>query len=310
MRTFASYIMRGHAAAILIAAAFTVLSLLAPPLMQISAAVIALVTLRNSAQYGLSVILGAGIAAGVFAWVLMSGLRPGMGVIIAVWAASWLPVWLAANVLRATRSISLALGTAAALGIAAVVFVNIVIGDTTAWWRAVLATAFQPVTSGEGAAISPGDIDAFLDALAGLMTGMIGGAIVIGVMTSLFIGRWWQAILYNPGGFRTEFQGLRIGRQFSIFAVVVTAVMMMGPEAAASMASDVVIVLMATYLFAGLALAHAAAAAKNASAAWLISLYGLLFVLPQLVIVLASAGFTDSWMDLRRYLRPGRKPTA
>lgn len=309
MLTFASYIMRGHVTAILVAAVFALLSLVVPPLMQVSAAVVALVTLRYSAQYGLAVILGAAIATGLCAW-LLPGIRPGIGAILAAWAAAWLPVWLAANVLRVTRSMPLALGAAAALGIVAVVFMNITIGDTAAWWRTILATVFQPVISGEGATLNAGDIDSFLDALARLMTGMIGGGIVIGVMTSLFIGRWWQAMLYNPGGFRAEFQRLRIGRQFSLFAAVVVAIMMMGPEAAARMASDTLIVLMATYLFAGLALAHAAVAVKNASTAWLISMYGMLFVLPQLVIVLASAGFTDSWMDLRRFIRPGHKPGA
>jgi hypothetical protein len=310
MHTVASFIMRSHATAIAVAAVFAATSLLAPPLMQISAAVVALVTLRYSAHYGLTVILGAGVAASALTWLVSSDVRSGIGIVIAAWAASWLPVWLAANVLRMTRSLALALVAAAALGVVAVVFMNLVIGDTTAWWRAVLATTFQPVISGEGATLNASDIDAFLDALAGLMTGMIGAGVVIGVTTSLFIGRWWQAILYNPGGFRTEFQGLRVGRQFSLFAAVVVAIMTLGPEASARMASDTLIVLMATYMFAGLALAHAAVAAKNANAIWLIAMYGMLFVLPQLVIVLASAGFTDSWMDLRRFFRSGRTPAA
>lgn len=308
MRTFAAYIMRGRLAAMLIAATFALLSLLVPPLMQLSAAVVALVTLRHSAPAGLVVMLGAGMIAALFAGVALSDMSHGFAVVIAAWAVSWLPVWLAANALRVTRSLALALMVAAGLGIGAVVFMNIVLGDTAAWWRDMLTTAFAPVLGGDAVSIGGDDLDAFLDALAGLMTGIVGAGIVIGAMTGLFIGRWWQAMLYNPGGFRAEFHALRVGRQFALFAVVVATVMMFGPAAAARLASDVLIVIIAAYMFAGLALAHAFSAAKQASAGWLIAMYGALFVLPQLVVILAAAGFTDSWMDLRGHFKPGRTP--
>ena len=35
----------------------------------------------------------------------------------------------------------------------------------------------------------------------------------------LLIGRWWHAILDNPGGFAREFQGLRLDRRISIVTV-------------------------------------------------------------------------------------------
>ena len=112
------------------------------------------------------------------------------------------------------------------------------------------------------------------------------------------------ALALHTGGFRAEFHALRIGRQLSMFTLVVTAIATLAPANAASTASDAMLVLIAAYMFGGVALMHAAVAARNGHVAWLIAMYLMLaFLLPQMAVVLAAAGFADSWMNLRKYFR-------
>ena len=206
--------------------------------------------------------------------------------------------------LRSTRSVETTLAVAAGLGISGIVFIHLWLGDATAWWRSILSETIRPALESSGTTLGAEEIDTMIDSVAGAMTGVVGAGFVVGIMTSLFIGRWWQSVLYNPGGFRAEFHALRIGRQLSIFTLVVTAIAIFAPADAASTASDAMLVLIAAYMFGGVALMHAAVEARNGHVAWLIAMYVMMaFLLPQMAVVLAAAGFADSWMNLRKYFR-------
>jgi len=55
---------------------------------------------------------------------------------------------------------------------------------------------------------------------------------------------------------------------------------------------------------AGLALIHHLIDVREINKAWLITLYLLLmFIAPQLMVLLAIVGFADAWMDLRRFIQ-------
>jgi len=41
--------------------------------------------------------------------------------------------------------------------------------------------------------------------LAHFMSGVAAAGSVYGLLFGLFLARWWQAALYNPGGFRADY---------------------------------------------------------------------------------------------------------
>ena len=54
------------------------------------------------------------------------------------------------------------------------------------------------------------------------LQGLIGYIVALQVVLSLLLARWWQALLYNPGGFQAEFHQLRLSvRQAAVLVAAV-----------------------------------------------------------------------------------------
>ncbi|ROR35169.1 hypothetical protein [Inmirania thermothiophila] len=292
--------MAGRAQAVLVTAGAAVLSFLAPPLSWISGAALALVTLRRGAVEGAWVGL-----LGALAVALLTGLWLGTPAPAASLAAVlWLPLWILGQVLRATVSWSAALGAAAALAAVQVAaFYVLVGGDAAGFWRAVLATGAGPLLERMGVR----DVDEAVAAVAPAMTGLVAAGAVLSQTACLALARWWQAMLYNPGGFQAEFHALRLPRWMAWATVVLAVAAWALPGGAGALARDLVAVCIALQMVQGLAVVHGAAAIARLPWPWLGLFYLLaLLVLPQVGMVLAALGFADQWVDLRRRLRARR----
>ena len=298
MQAIARYVMRGRLQAMLVAAAMAMLSLLLPPLNYISGAVVGLVTLRKGWSEGLIIIAGAGAVTALFA--SLTPLDAAHAVMLA--AAIWLPVWLLALVLRQTVSLAATLSSAALAGGLVVVGAYWSLDNPAQAWRDVLDRLIDLAQQQDelNAADTLGQM--LMDA-APHMTGMLAAALVLGLMMSLFLARWWQAALYNPGGFRREFHGLRLGRGFALVTLAALAATLAASGWLGEVAANVLIVLVAAYLVHGLGLLHGIVAAKQIHVGWLITLYAVTLILPQSSLLLAAGAFADSWMDIRSRIK-------
>jgi hypothetical protein len=300
MQAIARYIMRGRMQAILVAAAAAMLSLLLPPLNYISSAVVALVTLRKGWREGSVIIAGAAVAMAIFA--SLTPMDPLHAVLLA--AAIWLPVWMLALVLRHTVSLSATVSVAALVGCVIVLGVYLGMDDPAQTWRDIMdGLIAQAQQESEQAAADA--LSKMLMSLAPHMTGMLVAAMMLGLTLSVFLARWWQALLYNPGGFGREFHALRLGRNFALVALGTLAVSVAASGWPAEVAANAMIVIVAAYLLHGMGLAHGVVAAKGINVAWLISLYALTLILPQFSLLLAAVAFADSWTDIRGRIKPG-----
>lgn len=300
MQALARYIMRGRMQAILVAAVAAMLSLLLPPFNYLSSAVVALVTLRKGWSEGLIIILGSGVAMAALA--LLTPVDPLHADLLA--AAIWLPVWLLALVLRRTVSLSTTVSAAAVAGGVVVVGAYLGVDNPAQAWRDVLERLVEQAQEQNELAAADTLGKMLMDA-APHMTGMLVAALVLGLTLSLFLARWWQAALYNPGGFRREFHGLRLGRNFALVTVGTLALSMMASGWLAEVGANALIVLVAAYLLHGLGLLHGIVAAKGIHVGWLITVYALTLILPQSTLLLAVAAFADSWVDIRARIKKG-----
>lgn len=308
MRGFAQYIMRGRLQAMLVAVAMAILSLILPPMNYLSSAVIALVTLRRGWQEGLIIIVGAGAVMAVF--TLVTPLNPIYAGVFA--AAVWVPVWLLALVLRATVSLSTTVMVAGVIGLVGIVLTYQVLDNPAQSWQEVMGRVIEqapvpaPAEKGQTAANPLGEM---LEQAAPHMTGMAVAALVLGLMLSLLLARWWQALLYNPGGFKREFHALRLSRGFAAVALAVLLVSLLTADRLQEVALNMLIVVVAVCLLPGLALLHGIVETKAAHPAWLAGIYVLgVFVLPQLALVLAVTALADSWLDIRARLQSKGPP--
>lgn len=292
MRFLASFVMQGRMQAMLAAAACAVLSLILVPAAWLSGAVIALVTLRQGAREGLVVSAGAALGAGALITPIMGNPLPALGFALLL----WLPVWLLAMVLRHTVSLAYSVQTATLLGLLMVLGVHLAVADPVVWWQHLLNTLVKPSILRAGYA-KPAEIDRLLKLAAEFMTGTAAAFMVITLMLGLLTGRWWQAMLYNPGGLRQEFHDLRMGRTVTLATL---AVLGLAVATQSTLIRDGAIVMMVMYVFQGLALIHGLVAKTGAHTVWLVGLYVLMaFALPQVLIVLAGVGLIDSGLDFR-----------
>lgn len=289
MRFLAGYIMRGPMQAVLVASVCAVLSLILPPFSYLGGAAVALVTLRLGAWRGAQVVLGATLAVTVLSLLALQSPVPGPAFLAAV----WLPMWVLALELRRSVSLSRALVMAAGFGVLFVVMFHGMVDDPAAFWRKM----FESVFSDAGAPTVEG-----MDEVYALMTGALAAGFTLSLVGSLFIARWWQAQLYNPGGFQREFHALRFGPLLGLITLAVAGLAYLGDERLAAFASDVVIVLVVLLLLHGIAVVHGLIKLKGAHSLWLGLMYMLLLVmLPQTAITLSALGLADAWFDFRAF---------
>ncbi len=275
------------------------LSLLIPPASILSTSVVALVTLRKGTVPG-ALILGLATAiSGGIALLALGGVNLAIGFLILM----WLPVWLLAVLLRSSRSLALAIVGAMVLGFVMLGGQFMQSADPVAEWTALLGPFVESLADAQ---LVEGSQQATLVALmASWMPGIVAAGFFLQLTVSLLLARWWQALLYNPGGFRTEFHQLRLPRVLSIALLLAVLPMLMQSGTEVTVAEYALILLVVAWFIQGLALAHGIVGKLGSSSGWLIGIYLLLlFALPHTVIVLAMVGIADAWFDFRARLGP------
>ena len=309
MRVFAGYILRGRLQAISVAVVAAALAMLLPLFGHVAGGAVALVTLRNGIQEGIIVVVASAAVLAVFGHV--STIDGGIvnTVVGAVVTLIWIPILATAQILRITRSINAALTVTGALTAAGVVAFYLYAGDGAAWWRNILQELLVPLLQHVEIPGLSGDNTALIDNMARVMTGAIAATVVFTTMINLFIGRWFQGLLFNPGGFSEEFRSLHLDRRMGIIAVIVLLAATFAGGIPGNLAVNLLFVIGAVYTLQGLSLVHAVVTYTRAHSAWLIGLYTLmLFLPPQVALALSAAGFADSWMDVRARFKKAEPP--
>jgi hypothetical protein len=283
MRALAQFVMRGPLQASGVAALTTAI----PLLFWVGAAVVGLVILRLGIRQGLNVGLWALLPALSWSWF---GQDPTALVVL-------LEVMLMTALLRMTSSWDKALcgGTFLAIVTGLVLpqlypgLMDILVQTGVQFYQQYNADVAQALGSNLESVIRQ------------TMSASMAGTYLALAIGMTLLARGWQAALYNPGGLRTEFHGLRLS---PIFAVVFAITMVIGPV----LGLNTVLLAWAagTPLFlAGLALVHGVVALKKLSRQWLVMFYIALVLLgPSLMILLVVLAFVDSWLNIRGRINP------
>ncbi|MGB5534935.1 MAG: hypothetical protein WBN08_03455 [Thiogranum sp.] len=300
MRALAGFIVAGPLQAVLVIALFTVLSFLAPPLTSIlsygGAAALALYSLQAGARSGVIVLLGAMLVTGLLIEMLLH-----QGLTIAVTSLLlWIPVWLVAVVLRETRSLAMAMLALSALAMAGILLAFVWFGDPSQWWLERLQGLINSLAAQPELQIDTDSLMEFAKQVAPFMTGSLAAGLSFAALTCLMLGRWWQSLMLKPGALRKEFYALRLNRMLSLLAVAIFAVAALALGSISALALQWSLVVMGPFLFVGLAVVHATLANLKAGRIWLIVIYILMSLLPQVMMLVVVTGMLDPWLDLRR----------
>lgn len=305
MRLIAAFIMRGRWQAILATAGLAILALLLMPLSwpltYLSGGVVGLVTLVQGPKEGLLNAAGATALVAVLA-LLLAG-QPTVAAGFAVML--WLPAWLLATGLYLSRSLPLMLLVNALLAMTGVIGIYLLLPDPAQWWYGYLTGQVMPVLKQAGMEIP--DEAAFLAGLeeaSRMMTGTMAASISFGLAISLFIARWWQALVSNrPGAFGEEFRALRLGRVAALVAALLALPALLMEGGLAELARNLLAVVVIAFLFQGLAVGHDLVRRFGANQVWLVVLYMVVVLtLPWGLLLVALVGAMDNGIDYRARL--------
>lgn len=281
MRALAEFIMRGRMQAILVMAVAAAV----PMLFWLSAAAGCLVLLRRGLNDALGVLVWAVLPA--LAWWYFGDPRTMLVLLGSLGLAlllrnqnSWPRVMLC--------SVGLGLLYAWALGVVFGGPIAALASELQKVLPGVLSDAFEQLSIEERAKLEA--------LLVPVLTGLLAALLQVTTLLSLMLGRYWQALLYNPGGFGTEFRSLRLS---PVLAMLLLVGMLLGPSI------DVQLAMLAPLcsvplVFAGLALIHGLVAQGRMSRFWLVGLYVTLVLFMQLIYpLLAVLAIVDSLFDFR-----------
>jgi len=296
MKSLASFILRGQNQAILVAVATGVLAMMMPPLSLLSGAAVALTTLRSGMRSGAVVMLGSTAFVAGLTWLSLGNVLPALMFL----AVLWLPLWVLGWVLRETRSLALTTIAASVLGIVGIIATYLILGDVSSWWKEVLLTMAEPAME-VGGPLEPEVVEQAMASMSKVMTGVAAAGFMLNTIMCLYLARGWQAQLFNPGGFSSEFHELRFGVKAAMVSMAVIVLSMVPLGGISNVATEIMIVVLSLYVIQGLAMIHAVIAIRKMHAAWLIGVYMVtFFILPQLMVVVALLGLVDTWVDFRQ----------
>jgi len=300
MRALAGLIVAGPGQAVLVIALCTVLSFLAPPLTSIlgygGAAALALYSLHAGATPGATALLGAAVVTGVLTQLM---LHQGLAVVVTS-LMLWIPVWLAAVVLRRTGSLAMAMLGLTGLALMLVTLIFVLFGDPGPWWVARLESLGDAVAAQKELGIDTAAVAQFIETVAPLMTGTLAAGLSFAALSCVLLGRWWQALLVNPGGLRKDFYALRLNQVLSLAGIAMVGLATLKLGVLSSLALQWSLIAMVPFLLVGLAVVHASLANLKAAKGWLIALYILMSLLPQVLLMVILVGVLDPWLELRR----------
>jgi hypothetical protein len=198
-----------------------------------------------------------------------------------------------ALVLRTTVNLSLAVlaavGLGVATGLALMAFAGDYLDQLVLYFTEFLVSMEQQLAQG-GQAVELPKPDAMQ------IAGMLGAGSATLSVVCLLLARYWQAALYNAGGFGVEFKALYYPASVtSVLVLVALALTGLGVEYR-TWAMMCVIPL----TFAGLALLHSYADMRGRGSGWLTAFYIAWVVFDPVKLVLVVFAIADSWMNFRR----------
>jgi len=279
MKGLAAFVMRGRFQALLVTLAGAGSLLFC----WISAAVVALVLLRK----------GVGAGLGLLAWALLPS-----GALLYAYGDSGplsllVGTTLLAVVLRSSVSLPLALLACVPVG----VLTGLVLTTFGGGYLDQIVQAFGQFMASMEEQLSQGG-EAVVLARPGTVqvAGMLGAGTAASSALCLLLARYWQAALYNPGGFGQEFKALYYPPAVAL-GLAICAIGLASADAAYRTWAVIAVVPLA---LAGVALVHARAAWRGQGKGWLAGFYVAWLLFDPVKLLVVFAAIADSWFKFRQ----------
>ena len=295
MKAIATFIMQGGRQATIVVATMAILSLLMPPLLIVSVAAVCLVTLRNGAIEGLKVLVGSTVATALMSFMLLGTSLVSFTYLFVM----WLPAFLVSMVLRETGQLNKALEFLVVLGMLAVAGVYLTLDSPAQFWLTGIQEVLKSLAEQQELPVTQTELEDGLVFWSQYITGVVVAGTLVSLLMSLMLGRWWQGLLYNAGGFDEEFSHFRLLPRDGIVFVVLMALGMLLDGSFAELVWNLDIQVLLLFFIVGISVVHVVIKNRGGSRYLLAFFYIAVFFVPHLVIPLVLIGLSDVWMDWR-----------
>ncbi len=288
-----NYILSGKSQAITAITVSTLVSLLLPPLaFLICGSVVALMTLRKGVTVVLQILAASLIMLMAFSLLVNLPIKLVLVYIFII----WIPAWSVAMVLRFFEQQGLLLVASGVLATMLIVAIYLVVGDVSGWWEQWMAVMIEKTVPPENISQYKELLEPAVDMVNALM---ISG-FMLNVIMSVLFARWWQSRLFNPGAFQEEFYALRLPSQILPVSGLVVLLLLLLSQPWQDLFRDIMVVLMFMYLIQGISSVHRNVDKLMLSRAWIVSMYCLLILLPQMGLFIACLGMTEVYVIWHR----------
>ncbi len=133
-----------------------------------------------------------------------------------------------------------------------------------------------------------------------MIVGILAAMHVLVLALCLLLGRYWQSVLYNPGGFGREFKEWRLPLVYAVpVALSVISASQLHPDLV-----GILPLLTVPMFLAGLSMFHGVVMKTSASSNWMFPIYiGLVLFGPYMYTLLIFVAVVDSLVDVRSRLK-------
>ena len=276
IRALAEFVMRGRLQASSVAMLGNIIPLLTP-------VIVALVTLRRGAFEGALI-----LSLSLIPVLLSIMLQESGSALLWITLISLIVVFIPALILRISISLPLAVVVSIAVPVLISGFTLMTAG---AQLDELIAVLQKGLVAQEASQPLP-EVEISHAAITGILAYILAAHAISG----LLIGRWMQAMLYNPGGFGEEFRNFRLSATTAILCFAASlALFMQGAEYwwwSSTLALPLMLV--------AIAVTHSAVNSKSLTSFWLVLCYMAVFFVGPLVVII---GLLDTWLNFRSRLQ-------
>jgi hypothetical protein len=259
------------------------------PLLQwLSMAILALVTLRGGLQQAAITLMGMLVAT--FFATQAQGILPLVGVVAA------LVLVLSAQVLRELRRLEWAWVAAASLTVVGFLILIYGVPEVLQQYKTLMSQVLKVWVDSQPAADAAALREDLLQEnaiLEAFFVQLLAVSVMLSVGVGLTLGRYWQAALFNPGGFGEELRQFRLEPSLAIVLLGLWLLMQSGSLVVSGLSQ----VLWLPFLVGGIGCFHWFAAQRKLPVFSYVAFYILVLLIQIVVVVFA---LIDSFFDVRR----------
>lgn len=142
----------------------------------------------------------------------------------------------------------------------------------------------------------------FIQFIKEFVNGILASVVLLCTFSQLAVSRWWEAYVFSPGLLRRELHNIRLSPLAGALFMLSLVFLWLGN----SVIMDIMPILYLLFMVAGLSLIHYLLGTMVSPTRWfwLVLMYVVLIYTNSIsVVILATIGLMDIWLDFRKKLR-------